>query len=157
VPVHVRASYEPAAQLRLDLGGGCTRTVPAFGNLWHQVEADRATVLLFQSMSAVPSLEPLYAAARRIIDAGLAADDSAFTPGTAIWTVQAADDLHQRFVLAPDTGVAAFLAGSVGQLLSTRSGGCTSRRIAGPILGAVVMPQPLQQLVWTSQAAAPSQ
>lgn len=53
--------------------------------------------------------QQLYAAARRVIDAGLAADDSAFTQGTAIWTAGTVDDLHERFVLAPDTGGRSFL------------------------------------------------
>src|SRR6266545_1383761 len=57
----------------------------------------------------MPPTEELYTAARRVIDAGLAADDSAFTPGIAIWTAAAADDLHARFVLAPDTGRDSFL------------------------------------------------
>ena len=57
----------------------------------------------------MPPTEELYTAARRVIDAGLAADDSAFTPGVAVWTAAAADDLHARFVLAPDTGHDSFL------------------------------------------------
>jgi len=57
----------------------------------------------------MPPTEELYTAARRVIDAGLAADDSAFTPDVAVWTAAAADDLHARFVLAPDTGRDSFL------------------------------------------------
>jgi 5-methylcytosine-specific restriction protein B len=41
---------------------------------------------------------PVYAAARRVIDAGFAADDSAFTPGQPVWTLERADDLDKRFV-----------------------------------------------------------
>ena len=51
----------------------------------------------------------VYFAARTMIDAGLAADDSAFTPGVAIWTAATADDLHARFVLSPLVGGQSFL------------------------------------------------
>jgi hypothetical protein len=57
----------------------------------------------------MPSHEPLYVAARRVMDSGLGADDSAFTPGAAIWTAESLEDLHERFVLAPDTGGRRFL------------------------------------------------
>ena len=60
--------------------------------------------------------EPLYDAARRVIDAGLAADDSVFTPGVAIWTSTTADDLYHRFVEAPDTGSDSFIIKLSGQL-----------------------------------------
>lgn len=50
----------------------------------------------------------LYAAAQRVIDAGLANDDSAFTPGRPVWTASTADDLLQRFVNAPELGAASF-------------------------------------------------
>lgn len=50
----------------------------------------------------------LYAAARRVIDAGLASDGSAFTPGRPVWTRTTADDLCQRFVNAPELGGASF-------------------------------------------------
>ena len=50
----------------------------------------------------------LYAAAQRVIDAGLANDDSTFTPGRPVWTGSTADDLLQRFVNAPELGAASF-------------------------------------------------
>ncbi len=50
----------------------------------------------------------LYAAAQRVIEAGLASDDSAFTPGRPVWTKTTADDLCQRFVNAPELGGASF-------------------------------------------------
>jgi 5-methylcytosine-specific restriction protein B len=50
----------------------------------------------------------LYAAAQRVIQAGLANDDSAFTPGRPVWTKTTADDLCQRFVNAPELGGASF-------------------------------------------------
>jgi 5-methylcytosine-specific restriction protein B len=60
--------------------------------------------------------DPLYGAARRVIDAGLAADDSILTPGVPIWTSSTADDLYHRFVEAPDTGSDSFITKLGGQL-----------------------------------------
>ncbi|GEM_PF-680799 len=45
-----------------------------------------------------PDAERVYAAAQRFIDHALRADDSLFTPGTAIWTPAVLDDLHRRSV-----------------------------------------------------------
>lgn len=50
----------------------------------------------------------LYAAGRRVIEAGLASDDSVFTPGHSVWTRTAAEDLCRRFVDAPELGGASF-------------------------------------------------
>jgi TIR domain len=55
-----------------------------------------------------PGADEVYAAARRVIDAGLRTDGSVFTPGAAIWTLERADDLYRRFVQQPDTSPASF-------------------------------------------------
>jgi 5-methylcytosine-specific restriction enzyme B len=52
--------------------------------------------------------DSLYAAAQGVIQAGLANDDSAFTPGRAVWTREAAVDLFERFVNAPEIGGGSF-------------------------------------------------
>ncbi|MFV2124707.1 McrB family protein [Micromonospora sp. LOL_013] len=58
----------------------------------------------------------VYAAARRIIEAGLAADDSAFTPGRPVWTAESADLLEKYFVQRPDAGTGSFTRKLRGQL-----------------------------------------
>jgi TIR domain len=55
-----------------------------------------------------PGAEKVYAAARRVVDAGLRTDGSVFTPGAAIWTLERAEDLYRRFVQQPDTSSASF-------------------------------------------------
>jgi 5-methylcytosine-specific restriction enzyme B len=50
--------------------------------------------------------QAVYAAARRVIDAGLREDGSVFTPGAAVWTLEQAEDLDRRFVRQPDTSSA---------------------------------------------------
>jgi 5-methylcytosine-specific restriction enzyme B len=55
-----------------------------------------------------PGAEGVYAAARRVVDAGLRTDGSNFTPGAAIWTLDQAEDLYRRFVQQPDTSSASF-------------------------------------------------
>ncbi|MEU7616498.1 AAA family ATPase [Micromonospora rifamycinica] len=60
--------------------------------------------------------DAVYAAARRAIDAGLAGDGSAFTPGRAVWTAEAADQLYARFVQQPDAGRGSFVRKLQGQL-----------------------------------------
>ncbi|MGC5022959.1 McrB family protein [Micromonospora sp. DT47] len=60
--------------------------------------------------------EAVYAAARRVIDAGLASDGSVFTPDRAVWTAQAADHLYAKFVQQPDTGKGSFVKKLQGQL-----------------------------------------
>jgi 5-methylcytosine-specific restriction protein B len=60
--------------------------------------------------------DPRYWAARRLMDAGLAADDSLFTPGVPVWTAGTADDLYHRFVEAPDLGSDSFITKFRGQL-----------------------------------------
>lgn len=49
-----------------------------------------------------PEAAPLYAAAQAFVDRALAADDSLFTPGRAIWSLPVIEDLFQRFVEHPD-------------------------------------------------------
>ena len=58
----------------------------------------------------------VYAAARRIIEAGFAADDSAFTPGRPVWTAESADLLYKNFVQRPDAGTGSFTRKLHGQL-----------------------------------------
>ena len=57
----------------------------------------------------VPGCEEIYAAVRRVFDAGLRSDDSVFTPGRRVWTAQAAAALDRRFVQAPEVGPARFV------------------------------------------------
>lgn len=60
--------------------------------------------------------ERIYSAAQAIVAAGLAADDSAFTPGRPVWTAANARDLHERFVDQPDLGKGSFTTKLKGQL-----------------------------------------
>ena len=51
--------------------------------------------------------EPVYDAAQRWVDVALRTDDSLFTPGNPIWSLQNLTDFHQRFVVptsAPGSG-----------------------------------------------------
>jgi 5-methylcytosine-specific restriction enzyme B len=45
----------------------------------------------------------IYEAVRQLVDSALLADGSLFTPGRAVWTSSAIEDLHRRFNLQPDT------------------------------------------------------
>jgi 5-methylcytosine-specific restriction protein B len=60
--------------------------------------------------------DAVYAAARRVIEAGLAADGSVFTPDRAVWTAEAADLLYAKFVQQPDAGKGSFVKKLQGQL-----------------------------------------
>jgi 5-methylcytosine-specific restriction protein B len=73
----------------------------------------------------------LYSAARRVIDAGLAEDGSAFTPARAVWTASTASELMQRFVDAPVTGSESFTAKLAGQL---RSASDEAVQLAGELM-----------------------
>src|SRR5689334_16782829 len=55
-------------------------------------------------------VQPFYTAAQRFVDAALRADDSLFTPGTAIWSIANIDDLYRRFIEQPDLGGDSFEA-----------------------------------------------
>jgi 5-methylcytosine-specific restriction protein B len=55
-----------------------------------------------------PGAAAVYAAARRVVDAGLRTNGSVFTPGAAIWTLEQAEDLYRRFVQQPDASSASF-------------------------------------------------
>src|SRR6266536_1512781 len=55
-------------------------------------------------------VQPFYAAAQRFVDAALRADESLFTPGTAVWSPANIDDLYRRFVEQPDLGGDSFEA-----------------------------------------------
>jgi 5-methylcytosine-specific restriction protein B len=56
--------------------------------------------------------EAVYAAARRILDSGLARDGSLFTPGVEIWSADAADALYAKFIQQPDLGKESFVRSS---------------------------------------------
>ncbi|MFF5230719.1 McrB family protein [Dactylosporangium sp. NPDC000521] len=60
--------------------------------------------------------DAIYAAARQVLRAGLERDDSAFTPGRPVWTADAAEVLHARFVQHPDAGKDSFVRKLRGQL-----------------------------------------
>jgi 5-methylcytosine-specific restriction enzyme B len=62
--------------------------------------------------------DDVYAAARRILDSGLARDGSLFTPGAAVWSAKSADALRDHFVEQPDFGTGSFVQKLVGQLSS---------------------------------------
>lgn len=47
-------------------------------------------------------VEIIYAVAERFVDECLRQDGSLFTPGTSVWNSRNADELYERFVLAPD-------------------------------------------------------
>lgn len=46
--------------------------------------------------------DELYQIAERFVDAALRRDDSLFTPGTPIWSLETLQDLHDKFVGRPD-------------------------------------------------------
>ncbi|WP_433213246.1 AAA family ATPase [Dactylosporangium sp. CS-047395] len=60
--------------------------------------------------------ELVYQAARRVLEAGLAEDGSAFTPGRPVWTAEAAEALYAAFVQQPDAGRGSFVDKLAGQL-----------------------------------------
>lgn len=85
----------------------------------------------------VEKAAPIYAAARRVFGAGLASDDSAFTPGRAVWTAIAAEDLYRRFVQAPQTGPSKFV-----EKLSRQLGGAPqgTTQLAAELLYVYLLP-----------------
>ena len=52
--------------------------------------------------------EKVYGVAQRWVDCALRADDSLFTPGTAIWTSEWLGELRERFLDRPDEGDGGF-------------------------------------------------
>ncbi|GID96603.1 AAA family ATPase [Amorphoplanes digitatis] len=62
--------------------------------------------------------DAVYAAARQILDAGLARDGSLFTPGAEVWSAGAADVLYAEFIQQPDLGKRSFVQKLKGQLES---------------------------------------
>lgn len=58
----------------------------------------------------------MYTAMRVVIDNGLRADGSAFTPGAAIWTADNFNTLHRHFIDQPDLGSDIYLKKLKGQL-----------------------------------------
>ena len=60
--------------------------------------------------------EMIYSAAQRFIDAGLRHDDSMFTPGQSIWSLENIDDLYDRIVVHEDTSSDRFDAKLLRQL-----------------------------------------
>lgn len=59
-------------------------------------------------MARVQGSEAIYDAAGQFVDRCLAADDSLFTPGRAIWTKENAEDLHERVIERPEIGAGTF-------------------------------------------------
>lgn len=59
-------------------------------------------------MAKEPDHKPLYAAAEQFVDQCLRQDGSLFTPGKAIWTLAAANDLYDRFVVNANLGGGSF-------------------------------------------------
>ena len=53
------------------------------------------------TMARVAGGEPVYAAAERWVDAALRSDDSLFTPGQPIWSLDNLNDFHHRFAEQP--------------------------------------------------------
>lgn len=49
-----------------------------------------------------PGTTLIYEAAQRFVDRALVEEDSMFTPGRKIWSVDTIEDLHRRFALNPD-------------------------------------------------------
>jgi 5-methylcytosine-specific restriction protein B len=49
-----------------------------------------------------PACQPVYEAARRFEEVALRRDGSLFEPDRSVWSAGVLDDLHARFVLAPD-------------------------------------------------------
>ena len=50
----------------------------------------------------VVGAETVYAAAEAWVERGLRTDDSLFTPGRPIWTIELLEELHRRFLDRPD-------------------------------------------------------
>lgn len=72
------------------------------------IEGEFVRPLNWRPQTVPDQVDALYAAAKRVLEAGLANDDSAFTPGRSVWTETTADDLYQRFVGSPELGRASF-------------------------------------------------
>ena len=62
------------------------------------------------------SLEPVYAAAARFVDAAMVHDDSIFTPGSFIWTLSNVREFHQLFIENADESSDSFNVKLVRQL-----------------------------------------
>lgn len=59
-------------------------------------------------MAKVKGAESVYAAAALFVENGLAKDSSLFSPGKAVWTLAAAEDLYNRYVDNPILGKESF-------------------------------------------------
>jgi 5-methylcytosine-specific restriction protein B len=59
--------------------------------------------------STIEQDQLVHAVAQRMVQAGLAQDDSLFTPGQPVWTADNADELYQQFVQRPMLGGGSFL------------------------------------------------
>lgn len=68
-----------------------------------------------------PGAAQVESAARLVIAHGFADDDSAFTPGRAIWTASHANALVESFVNKPDTGDGGFMTKLLAQLAGAPS------------------------------------
>lgn len=110
-----------------------------------------------------PKKAEVYQVVDRWIDAALRSDDSLFTPGKPIWSVDVLDEVRERFINQPDTGSQTFLeklekqlsGGSaaayqlMGEVLhihflpATNVTAVTKRRIIGTVLGWSPTPVPI--------------
>jgi 5-methylcytosine-specific restriction enzyme B len=57
----------------------------------------------------LPTRQPVYDAAERFVDAALRHDDSLFTPGAPIWSLENINRLHHDFVEKPDDSSSSFV------------------------------------------------
>ncbi len=67
-------------------------------------------------MARVAGHEPVYETAERWAESALRSDDSLFTPGQSIWSLENLSDLHRRFVGNPDTSGRGFIQKFADQL-----------------------------------------
>lgn len=77
--------------------------------------------------------EKVLEAAATVLRRGLVDGDSAFTPGSPVWTAEAAAELERAFVDKPDLGPGSFLEKLRGQLT-----GCSPNR--APARGRASVP-----------------
>jgi MoxR-like ATPase len=65
-------------------------------------------------------LEPVYASASRFVDSAIAHDDSVFTPGSAIWTLDHLREFHRLFIENIDLSADSFNVKLIRQLEDAR-------------------------------------
>jgi 5-methylcytosine-specific restriction enzyme B len=60
-------------------------------------------------MAKHPNKQPIYETAERWVEAALRNEDSLFTPGVPIWSLETLQEVHHRFIDQPDEGNRSFL------------------------------------------------